>query len=74
MYAIYDDFNRKVISRHRTIQTAAKAKQKFVEQFRRNNSTQAYLPVILTRVTPSGGVLPANDDEYLDFCRILDRD
>jgi len=74
MFAIFDDFNRKVISKHRTIQTAAKAKQKFVEQFRRNNSTHAYLPVVLTRLTPSGEVLPANDDEYLDFCRILDRD
>ena len=74
MFAIFDDFNRKVISRHRTIQTAAKAKVKFVDQFRRNNSSQAYLPVILTRVDSSGEVSPANDDEYLDFCRLLDKD
>jgi len=74
MFAIFDDFNRKVISKHRTIPTAARAKQKFIDQFRRNNSSQAYLPVILTRVDSSGEVSPANDDEYLDFCRILDRD
>ena len=74
MYAIFDDFNRKVISKHRTIQTAARAKQKFIDQFRRNNSSQAYLPVVLTRVDSSGEVLPISDDEYLDFCRILDRD
>ena len=74
MFAIFDDFNRKVISKHRTVKNAAKAKVKFIDQFRRNNSTQAYLPVILTRLNSSGEVLPANDDEYLDFCRILDRD
>ena len=74
MFAIFDDFNRKVISKHRTIQTAARAKQKFIEQFRRNNSSHAYLPVVLTRVTPSGEVLPANDEDHGEFCRLLDKD
>jgi len=72
MYAIFDDFNRKVISRHRSIKNAAKAKVKFVDQFHRHNSSSSYLPIILTRVTSSGKVSPATDDDYLEFHRLSD--
>ena len=74
MYAIFDDFNRSIISRHRTIQNAAKAKVKFVGQFHRHNPSKSYVPVILTRLDSLGTVLPATDDEHCEFCRLLDRD
>jgi hypothetical protein len=70
MYAIYDDFNRKIISRHRTVKNAAKAKVKFVSQFQRNNSSNSYLPVILVRVD-RGEVSPANEGDYCEFCMLL---
>jgi hypothetical protein len=73
MYAIYDDFNRKIISRHRTVKNAAKAKERFVSQFQRHNSANGYLPVILVRVDSAGEVSHATEDDHSDFGMLLDR-
>lgn len=47
MYVLFDSFNKRTMSRHRTIQTAAIAKIKFDKQFRKNNGQGSYLPVSL---------------------------
>ena len=47
MYVLFDAFNKRTISRHRTVQAAATAKMKFDKQFRKNNGQGSYLPVSL---------------------------
>lgn len=47
MYVLFDSFNKQTISRHRTVQAAAKAKNKFLNKFRKNNGQSSYLPISL---------------------------
>jgi len=72
MYALYDDYKRSIISRHRTLETSAKAKEKFVDRLLRNNSSGSSLPIILVRVDSSGKVSPISDDDHYDFGMLLD--
>ena len=67
MYAIYDTFNKNIISRHRTIEAAAKAKAKFFRAFEKNNSSGSYLPIALMMVDSDGDVTPAGDDDCEAF-------
>jgi hypothetical protein len=46
MFVLFDTFNNKTISRHRTPDAAAKAKSRFANAIRRH-SPDAYIPVKL---------------------------
>jgi len=51
MFAIFDTFNEKVISRHRTVREAVKANNKFQAAVKRNNGHSSYIPVELRIVS-----------------------
>lgn len=69
-YVLVDTFNKVIISRHRTIDTAAKGKKKFFRQFYRNNSSSSYIPVALMIEDKTNGILSqANDEEEERFDR-----
>ena len=67
MYALYDTFNKNIISRHRTIEAAVKAKGKFFRQFEKNNSSGSYLPIALMTVATKGDVEPASEGDREAF-------
>lgn len=69
MYVLFDSFNKCVISRHRTIEAAAKAKAKFFRLFYKNNSQSSYLPVSLMQLR-KGELVPVSDDDADRFYRI----
>lgn len=46
MYALFDTFNKNIVSRHRTIGTAVKADQKLQSGFRNGS----YLPTTIKRI------------------------
>jgi len=43
-YRIYDTFNRRPISNHRTLKAAVIAEDKFSRSIRRNNPGNSYIP------------------------------
>ena len=47
MFALYDTFNGRILSRHRTIEAAAKADIKFRRAFQRANGKNSYIPTTL---------------------------
>ena len=46
-YRIYDTFNRKVVSNHRSLRTAVIAQDKFSKAVRRANGQNSYIPTII---------------------------
>ena len=68
MFALYDTFNNNILSRHRTIEVAVKAKAKFFRAFHKNNSQGSYLPVSLRMVDRDDRVTAASasDREYFE--------
>lgn len=69
MYVLVDTFNNVVISRHRTVETAAKGKAKFFRQFYRNNSSSSYLPISLMAEDNDGLLNAVSDEEEEQFDR-----
>lgn len=49
MYELNDTFNDKVISRHRTMDAAAKALVKHARSVKKNNGANSYIPYSLTQ-------------------------
>ena len=49
MYLIFDSFNNRVISKHRTIKGAGKKGAKFLKDFKKNNSANSYARIILMK-------------------------
>lgn len=49
MFELNDTFNNQVISRHRTMETAAKALVKHARAVKRNNGENSYIPYSLTK-------------------------
>lgn len=58
MFCLYDEFNKCIISRHRSPVNAAKAKRKFFREFYKNNSRNSYLPVDLMQIVKGELVTP----------------
>lgn len=48
MFELNDDFNKKIISRHKTMGTAAKAMNRHKNAVTRNNGSNSYIPYSLT--------------------------
>jgi hypothetical protein len=48
MYTLTDSFNRRAISRHRTLLAAVKAKQAHIHAFQRRNGSDSYLTYEIT--------------------------
>jgi hypothetical protein len=68
-YVLFDSFNKCVISRHRTVEAAAKAKAKFFRDFYKNNTKGSYLPVSLMQ-SVKGELEPVSDEDADRFYRI----
>lgn len=47
MYTVYDTFNDRVVSRHRTIRNAEKADRKHQKAIKKYNGQNSYIPTIL---------------------------
>lgn len=48
MYTIHDTFNDRIVSRHRTLAAAVKAKERFGRAIRRYNGPGSYIPTVIT--------------------------
>lgn len=48
MYTIHDTFNNQIVSSHRTLLAAVKAKAKFNRAVSRNNGTGSYIPTVIS--------------------------
>ena len=62
MYALYDTFNNRIVSRHRTVSAAIQADERLQRSVKRNNSHSSYLPTELRTVDRDGST------ERLDEC------
>lgn len=58
-YILYDTFNRREISRHRTLDAAVKADRAFQRRVKRANGPTSFIP---TEILKNGQKL--DDDEY----------
>ncbi len=68
MYVLFDTFNSKPISRHRTIKAAVKADIRFQRAVKRANGKSSYIPTQIREETKDG--LQAIDGEswlYADY-------
>ena len=73
MYAIYDTFNNRIVSRHRTIDAAIKADQRLQRSIKRANGMTSYLPTELRKIDKDGSTqrLPedSSEQERWLYCR-----
>jgi hypothetical protein len=51
MIEFTDTFNHRVISRHRSPRTAARAERKWLREFARNNTRSSYIPTEMVGMT-----------------------
>jgi hypothetical protein len=73
MYAIYDTFNDRIVSRHRTIDAAIKADQRLQRSVKQSNGATSYLPTELRTIDKDGSTqrLPedSSEQEQWLYCR-----
>lgn len=73
MYILYDTFNKKVLSRHRKVETAARAANKHARAVRRTQGGWGYIPtkLFLDDFDAYGDPKKAHssDVNYFDQCR-----
>jgi hypothetical protein len=65
-YRIYDTFNRRTVSNHRTLRTAVIAQDKFSDQVRKYNGPNSYIPTIIEYTDENGEWLKLPTDEVQD--------
>jgi hypothetical protein len=65
MYAVYDKFNKAIVSRHRTLRTAVKADQKLQRGISRLRGG-SYLPTEVMQIV--NGQLEALNDKEAEVC------
>ena len=65
-YRIYDTFNRRVISNHRSLSAAVIAAAKFSRAVKRNNGQNSYIPTRIEHHDTDGDWLPVPFDEVHD--------
>lgn len=64
-YRIYDTFNDRTISTHRTPKAAVKAEVKFLRAVRRSNGQSSYIPTLI-EVLEAGEWAPVDHDQLID--------
>lgn len=71
MIALFDSFNRRTISRHRTLEAAVFAHRKHAKAVRRHNGANAYIPVDYIDTTTGKRVDPTDARIEVDsiICR-----
>lgn len=68
MYALYDTFNNRIVSRHRTVEAACKADSKLQRAVKRANGSSSYLPTRIMRIE-NGNLVHLTDCEMeRTFC------
>jgi len=65
-YRIYDTFNRRVVSNHRSLSAAVTAAAKFSRAVKRNNGQNSYIPTRIEQSDTEGDWLPVPIDEVQD--------
>jgi hypothetical protein len=65
-YRIYDTFNRRVVSNHRSLSAAVTAAAKFSRAVKRNNGQNSYIPTRIEQPDTDGDWLPVPIDEVQD--------
>jgi len=65
VFILYDTFNQKIISRHRTIEAAGKANRSLQKAVKKHNGESSYIPVDLRRETKNG-MESVNIDDFPD--------
>ena len=68
MYALIDTFNDKVLSRHRTITAAAKAKHAILRRIKAANGEASYLPIACKQIA-GDELLPLADSDAQEFLK-----
>jgi hypothetical protein len=66
MYALLDTFNDKIISRHKTVEAAAIAKNKKLDAIKKKNGQSSYIPMVCMKVV-GDELARLTDDEQDDF-------
>lgn len=66
-YRVYDTFNRRVVSNHRSLRTAVTAQNKFRRDIRRFNASASYIPTRIEMLDDDGDWLPVDIDEVHDM-------
>lgn len=61
MYRLFDTFSNCTISRHRTLEAAARADKRHQRMIRRANGQSSYIPTAYR----NDDLTPISDDEYL---------
>lgn len=54
MLALYDTFNERIISRHRTVRAANAANDRLQKAVKRHNGPTSYIPIVLRRIGKDG--------------------
>jgi hypothetical protein len=67
MFALYDTFNQKVISKHRSVEAAIKADERLQRAVKRANGDNSYLPTDL-RLIERGELRELPDESYERLC------
>ena len=65
MFCIYDTFNNKIVSQHRTVVAAIKADQKFKRTINRVHGKDSFIPTELREVVNGEAVKIAEDSEAM---------
>lgn len=65
-YRIYDTFNRRSVSNHRSLKAAVIAQDKFSNQVRKYNGPNSYIPTIIEYTDDEGEWLKLPTNEVQD--------
>lgn len=68
-YRIYDTFNNRVISNHRTIEAAVKAESKFSARVKKANGRNSYIPTRIEVCDDSAKAWVAADQDEVMHAR-----
>jgi hypothetical protein len=63
MYAVYDTFNNKIVSRHRMIEAAVKADCKFQRRIKKVHGQSSYVPTRISKIG-RGCLVDLSKDDY----------
>jgi hypothetical protein len=65
-FRIFDTFNRRVVSNHRSLRTTVIAQDKFSKAVRRANGENSYIPTIIEYTDDEGDWLKLPTDDLHD--------
>lgn len=72
MYAVFSPFWNRTISRHRSIENAVKAEDKFQRMIKRENGESSYVPTSIKRIE-CGELVGLTEDESAEAAYLRDR-